>query len=477
VVRRQAVAPKVGDHGADADSGDRSSWWRRHRKPTTSSRVIVTVAIPGQSARLPLSPRRFCDKVSEWCSHAARTPVGTIASDARTSGRSSREAHHIPRAHDGPPGDVLVTNRTAVMWRTVRDPVLGRLELAFAGFSLAEHGGWLALLVYAFDRGGAGEAGAVGLAGLVPAVFAAPVAGYLGDRFPPHRAVPARLRRAGRGDGCNCNGSGSRTTADRLHVRSRRVHGDDVHPTGDGPPAPRRRPSPPADLVAANVAIGFVQNIGRFAGPLIAGTALAVASPGAAFGVFAMLLGGAVILTRRVGGTATWTSESRSGPWSADVAAGLRTLREEGALCLLVAIVSVAAVVSGALDVIVVAFADSRLGGGGEAAALLGAAIGLGAICGSLVVSGLIGGARLLPYLVVSSIALGAPLIALAGVDGIVLALALFAVVGLGNRVVGVIGSAALQRQAPGRVLARVFGSSSRWRCSPSPLGRLSLRR
>ena len=74
--------------------------------------------------------------------------------------------------------------------RTADDPVLRRLQLGLTFFSLAEYGGWLVLLVYAFDRGGTTEAGLVAFATMLPGVVAAPLAGYVGDRFRPDRALP-----------------------------------------------------------------------------------------------------------------------------------------------------------------------------------------------------------------------------------------------------------------------------------------------
>src|SRR4029453_17783120 len=82
-----------------------------------------------------------------------------------------------------------VSGRAGVVWKVARDPKLLRLQTGFAGFAFAEHATWLAILVFAFDRGGVGEAGVVAVVQLAPAIVVTPFAAFAGDRFRPERVL------------------------------------------------------------------------------------------------------------------------------------------------------------------------------------------------------------------------------------------------------------------------------------------------
>ena len=56
--------------------------------------------------------------------------------------------------------------------RVVRRRSLRRMLLAFGMFSIAENATWLAVTVFAFQRGGVAEAGVVAVVQLAPAVVA-----------------------------------------------------------------------------------------------------------------------------------------------------------------------------------------------------------------------------------------------------------------------------------------------------------------
>src|SRR4051794_18314455 len=78
-----------------------------------------------------------------------------------------------------------------VVLTVARDRTLARIEIAYLGFNMAEYATWMAILVYAYNLGGAATAALFALIQLVPSGLVAPFAAYGGDHFRRDRVLVA----------------------------------------------------------------------------------------------------------------------------------------------------------------------------------------------------------------------------------------------------------------------------------------------
>jgi CRP-like cAMP-binding protein len=348
----------------------------------------------------------------------------------------------------------------AVRIRTVlggvfRNPELRRVELAFAGFNSAEWGVWIAMLVYAYEQGGATTAGLVAAAQLVPAGLAAPFAAVLADRFPPARVLAL--------------GYVAQALAMGATAAALLAHGPPLlayalaavgatcvtvtRPTQSAlVPALARTPD---ELTATNVVSGWIEAVSVLAAPAGAGVLLAVASPGSVFAVLAAVALLAALVVAPVQGP---PPAAQPRPPLEEALAGFRLLGREPAARTLVGILSAQFVAIGALDVLYVVLAISVLDLGGSGAGYLNAAFGAGGVAGIAVTVALIGRRRLMPALVLAVVVWGAAFALLGAWPTTLGALLLLAAAGAGRSLLDVAGRTILQRTAPGDVLSRVFG-------------------
>jgi MFS family permease len=346
-------------------------------------------------------------------------------------------------------------NAAAVLGDIWRSRELRRVELAFGGFNAAEWGAWIAMLVYAYEQGGATTAGLVAAALLVPAGLFAPFAAVLADRHAPGRVLAAGY--AGQALALGATAAALLAGAPALLAYTLAAVAATLvtitRPTQSAlVPALARTPE---ELTATNVVSGWIESVSVLVAPAATGVLLAVASTGWVFAVMAALVGASALLVARVHGPAP-ACDAR--PPVEEALAGFRLLEREPTARVLVGLLGAQFVAIGALDVLYVVLAISVLDLGGSGAGYLNAAFGAGGVAGIAATLTLIGRRRLLPPLVVGVAAWGAAFAVLAAWPSALAALLLLAAAGAGRSLLDVAGRTLLQRTVPADVLARVFG-------------------
>jgi MFS family permease len=354
-----------------------------------------------------------------------------------------------------------MSERLRIFRAVMTDPNLRRVELAYLGFNMTEFATWIAILVYAFERGGATEAGVVAVIMLVPSAIVAPFAAYSGDRFRRDRVLLVDYLVQGVAMGA---------TAVTLFVDAAPwvVYGvatiASISITFTRPAQNSLIPAlteTPDDLTATNVVTGVVEGSGKMLGPLAAGVLLGVSGPDAVFAVFAgVTLLGALLVSRVRAEPSAVTPPGRmdaNDVWR-ETLAGFRTLHREREPRLIVLLLASSDIVVGALDVLFVATAIDLLGIGQSGAGYLSAAFGAGAVIGATATVALVGRRRLTPPLAAGAVVFGVPIGLVAVTPSAVSAPILFAIAGGGRTLGDVAGRTLLQRIAPNEVLSRVFG-------------------
>jgi hypothetical protein len=354
--------------------------------------------------------------------------------------------------------------RTAELLRVARHPTLRRIGAGFGLFAIAEYATWIAVTVYAFARGGVGEAGVVAVVQLVPAMLIAPFAAYAGDRFRADRVLALGYVVQSVAMLATALAMWRNAPALLVYILATVVA---VAVTFTRPTLGALLPAAtatPADLTAANVSLGVFEHLGAFAGPALAG--LLLRGSGGSARVFAVMGVGLAIAAfaasrlRVERAMVLPQAEINAGDVVHEVFGGFRTLRQEPDLRVLVISLGVRTTIVGACDVLFVAVADELFDERVAAAraGLLAAGFGLGALLAAVGSVVFVGQSRLAAPHTLAVIVSGAALGLLAGLSQPGLVFGLFMVAGAGESVARITGTTLVQRIAPSAVLSRVFG-------------------
>jgi MFS family permease len=342
---------------------------------------------------------------------------------------------------------------------------LVRVLAAYVMFGLTEAAVWIAMLVYAYGRGGATTAGLVAVAQLVPAAIVAPIAAGLADRRSPV------LLLAG-GYLLQTVGMAGTAVAIEAHAPLAAYAAAVVAATAVTATRPAQSVLIPAvattpdQLTAANVVVGWLDAAGIAAAGLLTGVLISLAGVGSVFAVSAGLGLVAALLTAGLHGPALHgpavpgpapAAEPDPGAVTAEAAAGLRLAVSQPRLRLMLALLTADAVVAGALDLLFVILALTVLKRPAGWAGYLNFGFGAGAVLAATG-SAVLVGRRLGRPIVAAALAFSVALAAVALGPGVAGTVALLAVAGASHALLNVAARTLLQRSVPPQLIGRMFG-------------------
>ncbi len=338
-----------------------------------------------------------------------------------------------------------------------------RLGLAYVASLIGLWAYGVCVSVYAFEIGGAALVGVATVIQLIPAAVVAPLAAVLADRYPRRRVMLS-----------------TDLTRSVLIAAAAGAIALDLPPvvvfvlagvvmivsTAFEPAKNAILPSlveRPEQLTATNVAMSTLESTSRFIGPALGGLMLAFASVQAAFAVTAALLLCSAALIARIGTEPPTEADPQDekkgddGMW-AETVAGFRAIGGDWRLRTLIGLLGAQVLIYGALTVLTVAAAIDLLGMGRAGVGYLNSASGVGGLIGALATLTLTGKRGLGSLFGLGIFAWGAPIIVFGLIAEPVVALVMLGLVGAANTLVDTTNLTLLQRVAPERVLARVFG-------------------
>jgi len=335
---------------------------------------------------------------------------------------------------------------------------LRRVLVAYGLYNLVEIASWIAIIMWAYSRGGAPLAGASAVIQLLPSAVLAPMLAGIGDRMSrgtalavAHAAVAvatALTLLALASDAPTWLVIAASTTVTTTVAVVRPIQYATLPQLANSAD----------ELVSGNALSAAGEQFAFFAGPLIAGVVVQRSGPAL---VMALAVGASVVGTllclrlRLVTPDAASVDDGAGGLGAA--LDGLRALRSDWGSLALLLLMTTTFVVGGALDVLGVAYSESVLGEGETGAGLIIGAIGIGGLLGAGIASGVAGRRHLTPPVVVAGLAAGGLLATVSAAQELLPVVGLIALTGVAAAVLMVCSRTLLQRATDDHVLTRVF--------------------
>ena len=331
-----------------------------------------------------------------------------------------------------------------------------RLLTAYAVFVLTECAAWIAMLVFAYSRGGAAIAGFVAVAQLVPAAVLAPVMAAVADRRSPVLVLAG-------GYLVQAAGMAAAAAAVFAHVQLAAYACAVIYCAAQSTTRPAQAvliPSVAAtadQLTAVNVVVSWLESAGVVTSGLLAGILISLAGVGSVFVVCACLGVAAALGVGALRVVPLAPPREDPAPVLADVAEGLRLAAGRPRLRVMLALLTAESVVAGALDLLFVILAIGVLRRSEAWAGYLNSAYGAGAVLAATA-SAILVGRRLGAPILAAALLLSAVLAALGFGVGLAATVALLAVAGGAATLLDVALRTLLQRSVPPQLMGRVFG-------------------
>jgi MFS family permease len=336
---------------------------------------------------------------------------------------------------------------------------LRRAQLSFLGAWTAEWAFTVALGIVAYREGGATAVGLVGLLRMVPSAFLTPLIAPLADRGRRERALVliSTVRGVATGGAGFVVGLGGPVWIVYALAAVSTVAATLYRPTHSALLPSLCRTG--HELASANVVRGMLDSVATLVGPLLAAVLLEFTSVAIVFAVASgASLAAAALLVRLRYDAPPRPAAPRRASLIAEAKEGIRAAVRNRDLALLIGLSISQTFTRGALTVLTVVVALNLLGTGEPGVGTLTAAVGAGAVIGSLVASMLVGSRRLAQWFGVGVALWGLPIALIAAFPHQAPALALLACVGIGNALVDLGLFTLMARLASDDVLARVFG-------------------